>query len=153
VQWPEGFRPDPEGRWDDEIERLSDAADAFDRVANVVQSTLSELCFPLESPSRLQVPSLIRPLGRRHGRRSRCSPWSNRLESSPLGTSDCPLRLHRFSSAAWSVRSAAAWDAASASTVHWMAGVVGKVIVRVILSPFVGFVGGCVDDHRLVDVA
>lgn len=39
-------------------------------------------------------------------------------------------------------RSAAAWDAASASTVHWMAGVVGKVIVPVILSPFVGFVGG-----------
>jgi phosphate/sulfate permease len=42
---------------------------------------------------------------------------------------------------------------ASASTVHWMAGVVGKVIVPVILSPFVGFVGGCVDDHRLVGVA
>jgi phosphate/sulfate permease len=35
---------------------------------------------------------------------------------------------------------------ASASTVHWMAGVVGKVIVPMILSPFVGFVGGYVDD-------
>jgi PiT family inorganic phosphate transporter len=31
---------------------------------------------------------------------------------------------------------------ASASTVHWMTGVVGKVIVPMILSPFVGFVGG-----------
>jgi hypothetical protein len=34
-----------------------------------------------------------------------------------------------------------------------MAGVVGKVIVPVILSPFVGFVGGHVDDHRLVGIA
>jgi PiT family inorganic phosphate transporter len=42
---------------------------------------------------------------------------------------------------------------ASASTVHWMAGVVGKVIVPMILSPFVGFVGGYVDDHRRVGVA
>jgi len=31
---------------------------------------------------------------------------------------------------------------ASASTVHSMTGVVGKVIVPMILSPFVGFVGG-----------
>jgi inorganic phosphate transporter, PiT family len=42
---------------------------------------------------------------------------------------------------------------ASGSTVLWMVGVVGKVIVSVILSPFVGFVSGYVDDHRLVDVA
>jgi inorganic phosphate transporter, PiT family len=42
---------------------------------------------------------------------------------------------------------------ASASTVHWMTGVVGKVIVPMILSPFIGFVGGYVDDHRLVGVA
>ena len=63
MQWPEGFRLDPEGRWDDEIERLSDAADAFDRVANVVQSTLSELCFPLDSPSRLQSPIIDPPPG------------------------------------------------------------------------------------------
>jgi inorganic phosphate transporter, PiT family len=31
---------------------------------------------------------------------------------------------------------------ASASTVDWMTGVVGKVIVPMILAPFVGFVGG-----------
>jgi hypothetical protein len=52
-------------RWDDEIKRLSEAADAFERVANVGEAL------------------------------------------------------------------------ASASTVHWMAGLVGKVIVPVILSPFV----------------
>jgi hypothetical protein len=104
VQWPEAFRLDPDGRWDDEIKRLSEAADAFERVANIVQSTLSELWSPLESPSRFQVPSLIRLLGGGHGRRSRCSRWSNRLEFSPLGTSDCPLRLRKLSSAAWSVQ-------------------------------------------------
>jgi hypothetical protein len=65
VQWPEGFRLDPNARWDDEIKRLGEAADAFERVANVVQSTLLELCSPLESLSRLQVPSLIRLLGQR----------------------------------------------------------------------------------------
>jgi len=148
VQWPEGFRLDPEGRWDDEIKRLSEAADAFERVANVVRSTLSELCFPLESPSRLQVPSLMRLLGRRPGRRSRCSRWSNRLESSPLGTSDCPLRLPQTL-----IGGLVGEALGAASTVHWLAGVVGKVIVPVILSPFVGFVRGCVDDHRLVGVA
>jgi inorganic phosphate transporter, PiT family len=31
---------------------------------------------------------------------------------------------------------------ASASTVDWTTGVVGKVIVPMILAPFVGFVGG-----------
>jgi inorganic phosphate transporter, PiT family len=41
---------------------------------------------------------------------------------------------------------------ASASTVPWMAGVVG-MIVPMILSPFVGFVGGYVGDHRRVGVA
>jgi hypothetical protein len=103
VQWPEGSRLDPDGRWDDEIKRLSEVADAFERVANVVQPTSSELCFPLEPPSRLQVPSLIRLLRTGHGRRPRCSRWSNRQASS-LGTSDCPIRRHRLSSAAWSVQ-------------------------------------------------
>jgi hypothetical protein len=55
VQWREGFRLDPNARWDDEIKRLSETADAFERVADVVQSTLSEPCSPLESLSRLQV--------------------------------------------------------------------------------------------------
>jgi hypothetical protein len=76
VQWPEGFRPDPNARWDDEIKRLSEAADAFERFAKVVQSTLLE-------------------------RRSR---WSNCLEFSSPGTSDCLTRLRRLLSAAWSVQ-------------------------------------------------
>jgi hypothetical protein len=76
VQWPEGFRLDPNARWDDEIKRLSEAADAFERFAKVVQFTLLE-------------------------RRSR---WSNCLEFSPPGTSDCPPRLRRLSSAASSVQ-------------------------------------------------
>jgi phosphate/sulfate permease len=40
VQWPEGFRLHPNAGWDDEIKRLSEAADVFERVANVVQSHL-----------------------------------------------------------------------------------------------------------------
>jgi hypothetical protein len=147
VQWPEGFRLDPDGRWDDEIKRLSEAADAFERVANVVQSTLSELCFPLESPSRLQVPSLIRLLGRGHGRRLAALvgaiAWNLHHLYFGLPTSSSQTLIGGLVGAAL----------ASASTVHWMAGVVGKVIVPVILSPFVGFVGGYVDDHRLVGVA
>ena len=148
MQWPEGFRLDPDGRWDDEIKRLSEAADAFERVANVVQSTLSELCSPLGSLARLQVPSLIRLLGQ--------TTWPSFsllwLEQSRgilitwyfgLPTSCSQALIGGLVGAA----------IASACTVHWMAGVVGKVIVPVILSPFVGFVGGYVDDHRLVGVA
>jgi hypothetical protein len=52
-------------RGDDDIKRLSEAADAFERVANVVQSTLLERCTPLESLSRLPSPSLIRLPGQR----------------------------------------------------------------------------------------
>lgn len=147
MQWPEAFRLDPDGRWDDEIKRLSEAADAFERVANIVQSTLSELWSPLESPSRFQVPSLIRLLGRGHGRRSRCS-----LEQSPRIFTTWYFGLPT-SSAQTLIGGLVGAALASASTVHWMAGVVGKVIVPMILSPFVGFVGGYVDDHRRVGVA
>jgi Phosphate transporter family len=148
VQWREGFRLDPNARWDDEIKRLSETADAFERVADVVQSTLSELCSPLESLSRLQVPSLIRLLGQRG--------WPTfsllSLEQSPrifttwyfgLPTSSSQTLIGGLVGAAIT----------SVSTVHWMTGVVGKVIVPMVLSPFVGFVGGYVDDHRLVDVS
>jgi hypothetical protein len=108
VQWPEGFRLDPNARWDDEIKRLSEAAGAFERFAKVVQSTL------LECRSR----------------------WSNCLEFSPPGTSNCPPRLRRL------IGGLVGAAIASASTVDWMTGVVGKVIVPMILAPFVGFVGG-----------
>ena len=94
VQWPEGFRLDPNARWDDEIKRLGGGpADTFERVANVVQSTLLKLCSPLESLSRLPSPSLIRLPGQR--------PWPKfsllSLEQwpgiSPPGASGCPPRL------------------------------------------------------------
>jgi hypothetical protein len=80
VQWPEGFRLHPNAGWDDEIKRLSEAADVFERVANVVQSTLSELLSRLESLSRLPSPSLIRLLGQRAWPKFSLLSWSNRLE-------------------------------------------------------------------------
>jgi hypothetical protein len=62
---PEGFRLDPNARWDDEIKRLGEAAE---RVANVVvQSTLLKLCSPLELLSRLPRPPLISFPGQRAG--------------------------------------------------------------------------------------
>jgi hypothetical protein len=49
---------------------LGEAADAFERVANVVvQSTLLKLCSPLELLSRLPSPSLISFPGQRAGSR------------------------------------------------------------------------------------
>jgi hypothetical protein len=61
-----------------------------------------------------------------HGPRSRCSRWSNRLEFSSPGTSDCHLVF------AGSHRRPVGAAIASACTVHWMTGVVGKVIVPMI---------------------
>jgi Phosphate transporter family len=148
VQWPERFRLDPDGRWDDEIKRLSVAADAFERVANVVQSTLLELWSPLESLSRVSSPIIDPPPGRRA--------WPSfsllSLEQSPGIFTTWYFGLPTSSSQAL-IGGLVGAALASASTVHWMAGVVGKVIVPVILSPFVGFVGGYVDDHRRVGVA
>jgi hypothetical protein len=36
MQRLEALRRDPNARWGDEIKRLSEAADAFERVANVI---------------------------------------------------------------------------------------------------------------------
>jgi hypothetical protein len=107
-----------------------------------------ERCSPLESLSPLQVPSLIRLLGQRA--------WPSfsllSLEQSPGIFTTWYFGLPTSSSQALFGRLVGA-AIASASTVHWMTGVVGKVIVPMILSSFVGFVGGYVDDHRLVGVA
>lgn len=120
VQWPEGFRLDPNARWDDEIKRLSEATDAFERVANVVQSTLVELCSPLESLSRLQVRSLIGLLGQRA--------WPSfsllSLEQSPGIFTTWYFGLPTSSSQA-PIGGLVGAAIASASTVHWMTGVVG----------------------------
>jgi hypothetical protein len=93
VQLPEGFRLDPNARWDDEIKRLGEAFDTFERVANVVQSTLLKLCSPLESLSRLPRPSLIRVPGRRQWPRFSLLSLEQWPGISPPGTSGCPARI------------------------------------------------------------
>jgi hypothetical protein len=104
VQWPEGFRLHPNAGWDDEIKRLSEAADVFERVANVVQSHL--VGAPLPTGVAVTVAkSIIDPPP---GAEGMAEVLAALVEQSPgisrRGTSDSPPRLRRLSSAAWSVQ-------------------------------------------------